>query len=115
MNKGWLLAIIATFTLFYLPQAANAFDCPNRFQSAQAAIDKVLGDMKGDMSKMMSKADMAQVHMLLDDAKMWLAGAKHNHEKPQGRMDHARAMAKAAAARGHAEAADTLHFKMMKK
>ncbi len=27
---------------------------------------------------------MAQVHMLLDDAKMMLAGARHNHEKPTG-------------------------------
>ena len=53
--------------------------------------------------------------MLLDDAKMVLAGARHNHEKPQGRLDHARAIAKADSARGYAVAADMLHFKMMKK
>ena len=29
--------------------------------------------------------------MALDDAKMFLVGAKHNHEKPQGKMDHAEA------------------------
>jgi hypothetical protein len=58
---------------------------------------------------------MALVHSLLDDAKMILAGAKHNHEKPQGTYDHARAIAKADTALGHARAADILHFKMMQK
>ncbi len=101
--------------LQFMPGDAQAFECPNHFAAAQAAIDKVVGDMKGDMSKRMPKADMAQVHMLLDDAKMLLAGAKHNHEKPQGRLDHARATAKADSARGYAVAADMLHFKMMKK
>ena len=71
--------------------------------------------MKGDMSKGMAKADMAQVHMLLDDAKMLLAGAKHNHEKPQGAYDHARAIAKADAALGYAKGADIFHFQLMKK
>ncbi len=46
---------------------------------------------------------------------MLLAGAKHNHEKPQGPLDHARAIAKADAARGYAVAADILHFRYMKK
>ena len=100
--------------LQFMPGDAQAFECPNHFAAAQAAIDKVVGDMKGDMSKRMPKADMAQVHMLLDDAKMLLAGAKHNHEKPQGRLDHARATAKADSARGYAVAADMLHFNMMK-
>ncbi len=86
-----------------------------RLQKAHtAAIDKVVGDMKGDMSKKMPKDQMALVHALLDDAKMILAGAKHNHAKPQGIYDHARAIGKADAARGFAVAADMLHFKMMK-
>ncbi|MFB3054195.1 MAG: hypothetical protein ACE1ZY_02620 [Alphaproteobacteria bacterium] len=84
---------------------------------AQAAIDKVVGDMKGEMSKQMKAAgmaaEMALVHALLDDAKRFLAGAKHNHTKPQGRYDHARAIAKARAAKGYAQAADIYHFKVM--
>jgi len=93
--------------------AAQAFECPKHFAKAQAAIDKVSGDMKGGMSKKMRKEDMALVHALLDDAKSHLASAKHNHQKPQGRFDHARAIAKADAARAYANAADLFHFKLM--
>jgi hypothetical protein len=100
-----------------LPGPATAFECPGHFIKAQAAIDKVIGDMKGEMSKSMAragmKAEMALVHAMLDDAKMRLAGAKHNHQKPQGAYDHARAIAKADAARGYAVAADIFHFKLM--
>ncbi len=99
----------------FMARSAQAFGCPKSLAAAQELIDKVKGDMKGDMSKKMAKADMAQVHMLLDDAKMILAGAKHNHEKPQGRFDHARAIAKADSALGYAKAADLLHFELMKK
>ncbi len=66
------------------------------------------------MSKKMPKEQMALVHALLDDAKTRLTSAKHNHAKPQGAYDHARAIAKADAALGYATAADMLHFKMMK-
>ncbi len=115
MQSKWLTSAMSlAVALLFMPSGAQAFECPNHFAAAQAAIDKVVGDMKGDMSKMMAKADMAQVHMLLDDAKMLLAGAKHNHEKPQGRLDHARAIAKADSALGFAKAGDMLHFKMMK-
>ncbi len=44
-----------------------------------------------------------------------LAAAQHNHEKPQGAYDHARAIAKADAALGYAKAADIFHFKLMQK
>ena len=112
--KRWLMASTATL-VFLLPWgAAQAFECPKRFAAAQSAIDKVKGDMGGDMSKMMPKEQMALVHALLDDAKSRLSSAIHNHEKPQGMYDHARAVAKAAAAKGYADAADIMHFKMMK-
>ncbi len=116
MQIKWVIGVLSlAVALQVMPKSAQAFECPKHFTAAQGAIDKVLGDMKGAMSKMMAKADMAQVHMLLDDAKMLLAGARHNHEKPQGRLDHARAIAKADSACGYAVAADMLHFKMMKK
>ncbi len=111
--KRLLMASTATL-MFVLPWgAAQAFECPKHFVAAQVAIDKVLGDMGGDMSKQMPKEQMALVHALLDEAKMILVGAKHNHEKPQGMYDHGRAIAKADTALGYATAADILHFKMM--
>ncbi len=116
MKITWLVGVVSVaVALQFMPKSAQAFGCPNSIDAAQAVIDKVTGDMTGEMSKRMAKADMAQVHMLLDDAKMLLAGAKHNHEKPQGRLDHARAIAKANSALGYAKAADVLHFAMMKK
>ena len=118
MNQTIELGRIATAAAFAAVLLAGtgalAFECPQHFSAAQAAIDKAMADMKG-MKKMMSKDDMALVHALLDDAKMTLAGAKHNHEKPQGAYDHARAIAKADAALGSARAADMLHFHYMKK
>ncbi len=118
MTKRWALVLLGAFALIQLPHAASAFECPRHFVKAQAAIDKVIGDMKGEMSKSMAssgmKPQMALIHALLDDAKMRLVSARHNHEKPQGAYDHARAIAKADAALGFASAADILHFKMMK-
>ena len=116
MKITWLVGVVSVaVALQFMPKSAQAFGCPNAIGAAQDVIDKVKGDMKGEMSKKMAKADMAQVHGLLDDAKMLLAGAKHNHEKPQGRLDHARAIAKAESALGYAKASDILHFAMMKK
>lgn len=114
MNVKQLLLASTAALVFLLPWgAAQAFECPKHFAAAQAVIDKVKGDMGGDVSKQMPKEQMALVHALLDDAKMRLSSARHNHEKPQGMYDHARALAKADAALGYATAADMLHFKYM--
>ena len=113
--KMQVAAAVAVVVLtFQAPGTAQAFECPKHFAGAQAAIDKVKGDMGGNMSKKMPKDQMALVHALIDDAKTRLTSAKHNHEKPQGIYDHARAIAKADAAKGYAVAADIMHFKMMK-
>ena len=113
MKVKWMLAASAAAMILPWSSGALAFECPKHFAEAQAVIDKVTEDMKGGMSKKMAKSDMALVHALLDDAKTRLTSAKHNHAKPQGAYDHARAIAKADAARGYALAADLLHFKMM--
>ena len=84
-----------------------AFDCPNRFVAAQSSIDNATQAAKG----MTNTDQMKQVHMLLDDAKMLLHGAKHNHEKPQNKLDHARSMAKAGSAKAYADAAAVLASK----
>ena len=112
-----ILSAIVVVALVPFSGAANAFECPRHFTKAQAAIDKVIEDMKGKMSQSMAgagmKPQMVLIHALLDDAKMRLASARHNHAKPQGRYDHARAIAKADAAQGYAVAADIYHFKLM--
>lgn len=98
--------------LVLMTGGALAFECPRHMDEAQQQIDKVMADMEG-MEAMMSPEDMMLVHTLLDDAKMLLEAARHNHERPQGAYDHARAIAKAEAARGFALAADILHFRQM--
>ncbi len=113
--KHALLTATAVALVLGFTGSAQAFECPKHFAVAQAAIDKITGDMGGDMSKQMPKEQMALVHALLDDAKTLLSSAKHNHEKPQGAFDHGRAIAKAEAARGSAVAADIFHFKLMGK
>ena len=114
MKMKRLLLVSTAVLIFLLPWGeARAFECPKHFAAAQAVIDKVKGDMGGEMSKQMPKDQMALVHALLDDAKSRLSSAMHNHEKPQGIYDHARALAKADAALGYATAADMLHFKYM--
>ena len=104
----------ASVLFLQMSTSAQAFECPAHFAEAQAAIDKVGADMK-EMKGQVPKEKMALVHALLDDAKMRLHGAKHNHEKPQGAYDHARSLAKADAALGYAKAADQLNGKYMKK
>jgi hypothetical protein len=108
-----LPAVLFAATVLPLSAAAQpALDCAKPVQQAQQAIDKVTEDMKG-MEKM-PKDQLAEIHALLDDAKMLLDGARHNCDKPQTDYDLARAIAKGEAARGSADAADMLHWHFMK-
>ncbi len=52
---------------------------------------------------------MALVHALLDDSRMLLEAARQNHGQPEGPYDHARAVAKADMALGHARAAQAVY------
>ncbi len=84
---------------------AWAFTCPVDFQAGDAAIAQATAAMKA----MSDKQKMGLVHTLIDDAKMLLASGKHNHENPAaGTLDHGRAIAKARAAVGYAQAAEIL-------
>ena len=100
-----LLAIVAS-------SEAQAFQCPRHIAEAEDMIADVIDDM-ATMKGEMSDDDAALVHALLDDAKASLAAAKHNHGKPQGAFDHARAIAQAKAAIGFAQGAEILHFHYM--
>ncbi len=82
----------------------RALDCNNSFNAAKAALSKAEAVMK----QMQAGGNKQLVHTLIDDAKMLLHSGIHNHEKPQGAFDHARAIAKARSAKGYAEAAEIL-------
>ena len=88
--------------------SALAFDCPNRFAAAEAAIAKATAAMNA----VSDKTAKGLVHTFIDDAKMLLSSGKHNHEKPAAsKYDHARAIGKANRANGLAEAAEVLASK----
>ncbi len=112
MKVKWLLAASAVVLVMQAPGSAQAFECPKHFAAAQAAIDKVAGDMKADVP-WQTPLDKELVLTLLDDARMLLGGAKHNHEHPTGSYSHARAIAKADAALGYAKAADLFHRELL--
>ena len=84
---------------------AWAFNCPVDFKAADEAIASATAAMKA----MSDKEKMGLVHTLIDDAKMLLGSGQHNHAKPAaGGLDHARAIAKARAAVGYAQAAEMM-------
>ena len=84
---------------------AWAFNCPVDFKAGDEAIASATAAMKA----MSDKQQMGLVHTLIDDAKMLLESGKHNHAKPAaGALDHARAIAKARAAAGYAQAAEMM-------
>ncbi|MEE9194470.1 MAG: hypothetical protein V3U44_01405 [Alphaproteobacteria bacterium] len=104
MRKTLFGAITAAFLVGVSP-SAWAFGCPVSFQAADEAIAMATTAMKA----MSDKDKMGQVHTLIDDAKMLLTSGKHNHEKAAaGALDHARAIAKARAAAGYAQAAEIM-------
>ena len=87
--------------LLSLWPGAYAFNCPADFAQAEAEISKATSAMDA----MSNGENKGLVHTLIDDAKMLLHSAKHNHEKPAaGGYDHARAI-------GYAQAAEILAAK----
>ena len=110
--KRLLIASTATL-MFLLPWgAAQAFECPKHLAAAQAAIDRVRGELR---SMEMPKIEEFLILKLLDDAKWLLANAFRKHENPEASYDHARAIVLANTARAHAESADTIHLHFMKQ
>jgi hypothetical protein len=107
-----LLVASAVLMLFSVSTAAEEIDCAKPLKSAQGAIDKVTDDLKG--MERMPKDQLTAVHALIDDAQMFLEGARRECDPSGADYTRARAIAKAVAARGSAEAADILHWQFMK-
>ena len=114
MRTTWLFIFSFLALTFLMLINIQAWECRRHFKEAQAVIDKVTAEMK-EMKGKISKRDHALVHSLVDDAKMLLIAARHNHKKPQGDYDHARAISKAKGAHGFAVAADILHWRTMSR
>lgn len=105
-NKAVLPPFAAAFAVRF-GGAAAAYECPKHIADTQALIWRVSAQVESQQERMPS--DMVRlVHALIDDARMLLGAARHDHEEPQGPFDHARAFAKADAALGHARAAEIL-------
>ncbi|MFQ5847809.1 MAG: hypothetical protein ACE5IQ_09115 [Candidatus Methylomirabilales bacterium] len=104
MRKVLASLMVFPFVVLLSAPVAFAFECPKHFKEAQGAIDQAAAAMKK-----LPKEKQGIVHTLIDDAKMLLTSAKHNHKKPAaGKYDHARAIAKAESAKGYAVAAEML-------
>ena len=76
MQSKWLSAAFAAAFILSMPWSAQAFECPKHIEAAEDAIDAANDSMIG----LKSDLHMHRGHMLLDDAKMLLGSAKHNHE-----------------------------------
>jgi hypothetical protein len=114
MKLKWMLVGAVAALPLQFSSAAQAFECPKHFASAEAAIEKASASTMGMESKM-SKEGETMVRSHIAHAKMTLAEAKFHHENPKGLLHHAHAIMRANAARGHALAAVALHGALMKQ
>lgn len=110
MKRNIVVLAVVPLLLVFSASAAFPWGCPVVLKQAEDAIDNAAAAMAK-----LPKEKQELVHTLIDDAKMYLETAKHNHEKPfAGLYDHARAIGKANAALGHAMAAEGLAKQLMK-
>jgi len=100
MRIPLLLCVFAAAAVLQMPLSVEAFERPTHFKEAQAAIDEATKALK---SLKKGSPLFRIVHAAIDDAKMCLFGAKHNHAKPQGDFDYARAIAKAVFSKAFAQ------------
>ncbi len=114
MKVKWLIVASAAVLVMQTPWSAHAYEGPKHFAAAQAAIDKVAADMQADIP-WQEPLDKELVLNLLDDARMLLGGAKHNHDNPTSGYSHARAIAQGDSALGYANAADLFHRELLSK
>ncbi len=111
MKSKWIIALGCVLVI-QTASKAEAMECPQHIEAAEAAIKTASETMKAlgpRMADLMDEKEMGLVHTLLANAKIMLITAKRHHEHPQGPYDHARAIAKADAARGYALSVDIFH------
>lgn len=106
-RKAPVLPIFASAFAVRFGGAAAASECPKHIADTQALIDRVSANVECAKDQLPKEVG-ALVNDLIDEARMFLAAARQNHEMPQGPYDHARAFAKADVAMGYARAAEVL-------
>jgi len=96
MKQKLIIAVMLTPLILYNPGPAQAFECPQYFTAAQAAIDKAsasINRMRGGMA-LASRSQLRQ-------AKMSIVEAKYHHTL-SGNYHHASSIVRAHEALGHA-------------
>ncbi len=109
MKRKWILAATVAPLLSLTPWPAQAFECPEHFAAAQAAIDKA-----SEQIRRMEGGMPLAAHSHLRYAKMSLVEAKYHHTQA-GNYHHARAIVRANEARGHAIAGEILSRRIAKQ
>ncbi len=102
MKRKWILAATVASLLSLTPWPAQAFECPEHFAAAQAAIDKA-----NEQFRRMEVGMPLAAHSHLRYARMSLVEANFHHAQT-GNYHHARAIVRANEARGHAVAGEIL-------
>ncbi len=110
--KGYKLLSAGTAALvFFLPLPGQAFECTKYLAEAESAIQTVTErfETKPIAARVaLSDLKTSEARKLLANAMITLLAARVLHENSQGPLDHARALAKAYAAKGFALATDHL-------
>jgi hypothetical protein len=114
MKLKWMLAVAVVALLLHFSPTAQAFECPKHIAMADTAIGKTTELMK-DMEGKMPSTDIRFVRGVLDDARIFLEGAKHKHNTALGYSFHMRSIIWAHQALGHAIAAYAVHDAFMKE
>ncbi len=109
MTRKLILAATVAPLLLLTPWPAQAFECPEHFAAAQAAIDKA-----NEQFRRMEVGMPLAAHAHLRYAKMSLVEAKFHHAQT-GNYHHARAIVRANEARGHAVAGEILSRRIAKQ
>ena len=109
MKSKWILAATVAPLLSLTSWPGQAFECPEHFATAQAAIDKAAESIK-HMEGGMPMATRGHLRY----ARMSLIEAEYHHTQT-GEFHHARAIVRAYDALGHAVAAEILSRDLAKR
>lgn len=117
-NRWWRIfasgMVIAVVTSFLSAGTAEAFECPKHISKAETMVEQLANLIK-TMKGQMPSRDIRFLHGILDDARLFVVGAKHSHNEALGYHDHVRAIIRVHQVEGHVIAANLLHKAFMAK
>ncbi|MFQ5765751.1 MAG: hypothetical protein ACE5GT_12560 [Rhodospirillales bacterium] len=101
----------AAAVVFFLPLSGQAFECPKHLAGADSAIQALTNRLETKhlaARVVVNDTEISVARTLLTNAKITLLAARTLHGTAKTPSDHARAIAKAYAAKGFALATDRL-------